>query len=395
MTPPLPLFPTPTLKFTMDEELGKAIKKAREEMVAAVKSGNEANRKQFEEDRKKNPKLKAPYVWSLDAPFSLAIIDLGDGGASSTLKCGGFNADSLHYIASGAKIAAMFAAYALRDMVWRFWAGARAAQAMVERAAGEFMVKAPPLPDLDSLLQKQVDREILAAAPATIRARASRAAPMVPAYDDVFTMPTTGSPIKPDFRGDFTAAMRLMIVPSDNDAAGTCIRGVGYAYLNAALAALRLPSKKGEPGVWLAGDYGNYTYVYVNTTNDALAAQAGSAMAMAQLMAMILNNGILSAGDCGEMRALLADATRGPDQPFLSRDAMEGLKIPLAKITHAKLGRGPLDVGGHVVSETFRLAAPRKPGRNYCVAFQNVDNKGANLREVAFMLLRAIEIYEG
>jgi hypothetical protein len=390
------LFPAPTLKFTMDRALGDAISQARSEMVDLVKRGNEASRQKFEADRRTNPKAPRPTSWRLDAPFSLAIIDLGDGGAGSALKCGGYNADSLHYIASGAKLAALFAAYALRDMVWRSWLGWRTAQLKypgLNAIGADPRIK--PGDSLKQALNRLVDPAILTAAPASIRAAVSKHAPMVPAYDDVFTMPAAGSPAKPDFQGDFISAMRQMIVPSDNDAAGTCIRGVGYAYINAALTALHLPSKKGEPGVWLAGDYGTYTFVYVYTTNDALAAQCGSAMAMAQLMAMILNDGILTSGDCGAMRSLLADASKGVDVPFLTRSTIgEDWRIPLAKVTHAKLGRGPLDVGGNVVSETFRLAEPQKKGKNYCVAFQNVDNKTANLNEVAFTLHRAIELYE-
>src|SRR5262245_34143384 len=128
VTSPVPLFPAPRLKFTIDSKLDGAIAKARGEMVDLVKRSIDATRAQYEEARRKNPKTPRPTTVSPDPPFSLAIIDLGDGGAGSTLKCGGFNADRLEYIASGAKLAALFAAFALRDLVWRAWSAQQVVQ---------------------------------------------------------------------------------------------------------------------------------------------------------------------------------------------------------------------------------------------------------------------------
>src|SRR5262245_3701591 len=121
VTSPVPLFPAPRLKFTVDGKLDGAIAKAREEMEDLIKRGNETNQARIKAASRTNPKATPPATCRTDAPFSLAIIDLGDGGTGSALKCGGYNADSLQYIASGAKLAALFAAFALRAMVWDVW----------------------------------------------------------------------------------------------------------------------------------------------------------------------------------------------------------------------------------------------------------------------------------
>ncbi len=149
-------------------------------------------------------------------------------------------------------------------------------------------------------------------------------------------------------------------------------------------------------GVWLAGDYvGTYPYVRIASDNDGAVAQAGTALASAQMITLILNNAILDPFACADMRKLLAAATRGIDQPFLSRDTVQKeFRIPLDQITHAKLGFGPLKVGGNVLSEMFRLENLGKPGRAYAVAFQNVNEKESVLADVAWMIRRTLALYE-
>ena len=49
--------------------------------------------------------------------------------------------------------------------------------------------------------------------------------------------------------------LKLMIVNSDNDAAGRCIHGLGFAYLNGALEDGGFFNSKDKKGVWAAGDF--------------------------------------------------------------------------------------------------------------------------------------------
>jgi hypothetical protein len=324
-------------------------------------------------------------------PFSLAIIDLGDGSSTGTLKWGAHKPNEEHYVASAAKVGALYAAFALRDMVRRFAIVAKVAD--VFRTIG---TKQPvkPLPLFDTLRQ-MMDPAIDAGANHTLSAAVQREH-RVPHYEQVLNEPPPGTAIIPDFTGSFLNSMKLMIVPSDNAGAGRCIRGVGYGYLNGALAKAGLFDVTDGTGVWLAGDFvGVWPYARIHSVNDAAVAQAGSALAMAKLLALIVNRGVLDANDCNDMRKLLADATQGPDLPFLTRPAVsEALRLPLTKVTHAKLGFGPLKKGGNVCSEMFRLEGIRRPDRSYGVAFQNLNEQESSLDDVAFVLRRAIELYE-
>lgn len=312
-------------------------------------------------------------------------------------------------------MAALYAAYALRDMARRYTATASVAAAVAAAAkaasnaanslqgfpgAGLVATVAvlqsvtgppPKLPPLFTMLRGNIDPAIDAGSGPVLAAAVQRAH-RVPQYEQVFAPPGNGLP---EFRGPFINAMKDMIVPSDkNAAAGRCVRGVGYGYLNGAMAAAGLFDTTASAGVWLAGDFvGTYPYARINSANDGLVAQAGSALALAKLMALIVNRGVLDTGSCDAMRALLAAV--GIDQPWLTRspDVGDALRIPLAKVTHAKLGYGPLK-GGNVCSEMFRLEGLGKPAKSYAVAFQNLNPQVMGLGDVAFMLRRAIQIYE-
>ena len=386
VTPPISLFPSaPTLAFAIDPALQAAVAAALAELATARSS---------------------------TVPFSFALIDLDGGGSTGTLKCGAHRPDEEHYIASAAKVAALYAAYALRDMARRYTATASvaAAVAAATKAAASTpnlpgfgllatvavlqSVTGPPpkLPPLFEMLRKSVDPAIDAGSGPVLAAAVQRAH-RVPQYEQVFAPPGAALP---DFRGPFLTAMRDMIVPSDNAGAGRCVRGVGYGYLNGAMAAAGLFDAKAQSGVWLAGDFvGTYPYARIASANDGQVAQAGSALALAKLLALIVNRGVLDTTSCDAMRTLLAGASKGIDTPWLARsDIGAALRIPLAQITHAKLGFGPLKKGGNVCSEMFRVEGLGKPAKSYAVAFQNLNPQVMALDDVAFMLRRSIQIYE-
>ncbi len=332
--------------------------------------------------------------------FSLAIVDLGGGGSRGTLKFGAFKPDEEHYVASAAKVAAMYAAFALRDMARRFASMSAIARITEETlaainaaTAGRAPPKRPKPPTLFDQLRAVIDPVIDATAPAPLFAAVKRAH-RVPHYEHIFLNAAAGMPT--DFRGDFKRSMHQMIVPSSNPGAGQVIRAVGYGYLNGALAAARLFDDKNRSGVWLAGDFvGLYPYARIQSANDGLVAQAGSALAMAKMMSLIVNEAAVDSGASKQMKELLVEAVTGVDTPFLTRDGVsEKLRIPLEKITHCKLGFGPLKAGGEVCSEIFRLEGLRSASKAYAVAYQNVPNFFASLSDMAFMIRRSIEIYE-
>jgi hypothetical protein len=115
---------------------------------------------------------------------------------------------------------------------------------------------------------------------------------------------------------------------------------------------------------------------------------------MGKMMALIVNRACIDTASCDDMRGLLAEAAKGIDQPFLTRDAVsDRLRIPLEKVTHCKLGFGPLKKGGNVASEIFRMEDLRKKGKSYVVSYQNVGDD-VRLGDVAFAVHRALEVYE-
>jgi hypothetical protein len=376
MAPPIPLYPPrPSVGFAKDPKLQRAVDTALAELAAARKG---------------------------IIPFSLAIIDLA---GSSNLGYGAYKPDEIDYVASAAKVAAMLAAFALRDLAQRFHGARKAAQiaAALDKGPaglpelGNALAGGKPagkVPGLFEALRAVMDDEIDKASPKPLMAvqRTHR----IPHYEQVFTPVPPGGWLFPNFSGSYRNSMEAMIVPSDNAGAGRVIRGVGYGYLNGLLEHFGLFVPKTPAGIWLAGDFvSQYPYVRITSVNDAGVAQAGTALSMAQMMAMIVNRACIDTASCDEMRDLLAKAVSGVDQPFLSRDAVsDKLRIPLGKITHCKLGYGPLKKGGNVCSEVFRVEGLRKAGKAYAIAYQNLNENNSSLGDVAFMIQRALELYE-
>jgi hypothetical protein len=192
-----------------------------------------------------------------------------------------------------------------------------------------------------------------------------------------------------------------MIVPSSNSGAMECIHGIGYAYLNGAMKEALL-FKEGI-GPWLAGDFmGKYTYARIDSKNDQGVAQAGTALSIAKLMAIIAKQGVVLDGDAfTHMKQLLKDAVTGPDTPFLTRPkphfSDDDLRIPRDKITHIKLGLAELKArngGQSVGSEVWRLEGLYKADKAYALSFQNLDWTTSSPEDLAFMIRRSISLYE-
>lgn len=326
--------------------------------------------------------------------FRLAIIDL-EGAAP--LKWGGHNADTMDFIASEAKVIALYGAFALRDMVRRLHdlrvLRAFKANALHALGLGEPWAQRGTLFDQ---LRAEVDPVLLAQAHPMLRG--VKQSEKLPRYADMFTATRD---VRPDFTGSYTTHLRAMIVPSSNSGAMSCIHGVGYAYLNGAMQDLGL--LKGNTGPWLGGDFiGKYTYARVDSANDQGVAQAGTALGMAKLMAIIMRQAVMMEEDSFKhMATLMADAVRGPDTPFLARNPPDfnddRLRFPLDKITHIKLGLADLKArngGFSVGSEVMRLKGLLKPNREYAVAYQNLDWRVFGSADVAFVIRRALDIYE-
>lgn len=371
VTPPITPFPSaPGIGFAEDATINAAFATAVRELSAA--------------------RGRAP-------PFRVALIDLN---GAPPFKWGGHNPQTMDFIASEAKIIALFAAFALRDMVRRFQDAIRAIRSY-DQLMGLFFGAAPIIGDrkvdLFAAIRATMNPAILAGGHPLLSSASEHE--RLPKYGDVFALPPHAGDV--DFTGPFRTALRQMIVPSSNDGAGTVIRGVGYSYISGTMQQTGL--FRAGKGPWLAGDFvGRAHYVRIDSDNDQGVAQAGTALSMAKLMAIIAKQAVPLSGDSyTEMQRLLHDAVTGPDTPFLCRAAPDfgddKLRIPLSAITHIKLGFAGLKArnGGHNVgSEVWRLEGLRRTGRVYALAFQNLNWAVTSSEDLAFVIRRAIEIVE-
>ncbi len=372
MAPPIPLFPPPpSISFAEDAKLKRAVETARDELKNARKG--------------------------VTPSFRLAIIDL-DGGP---LKFGVHEPkpETMDFIASEAKVIALYAAFALRDLVQRF-ANFTKLRTVLVATAIDALGGAPPKParpvGLFDALRAEIDPAILAVAHPLlgITKRSER----LPIYERMFTAPPGGIP---EFTGQYRNWLKAMIVPSSNTGAMECIHGIGYAYLNGAMKEAQL-FKSGK-GPWLAGDFiGQYTYARIDSENDQGVAQAGTALSMAKLMAIIVKHAVaLDGHSFTHMKTLLHDAVSGIDTPFLTRAAPyfsdDALRIPREKITHIKLGLERLKAsngGQQVGSEVWRLEGLFKASKAYALAYHNLDWTTSSSEDLAFMIRKAISLYE-
>jgi len=171
-------------------------------------------------------------------PVRFTFVDVTNG--SGPFPSGGHGETLTDYIASEAKVAVMYSAYALRDMVRRFAAATGANKA-----------------NLFTRLAKQMDPSIINAS-RKIAVSLLTDGHRVPSYKDVFALtPTSGQGVTVSFSPAFNQALEGMIVPSDNQLAGRCVRGVGYGYLNGVLEATGFfdSSSPHGGGLWVAGDF--------------------------------------------------------------------------------------------------------------------------------------------
>jgi len=335
---PVPLFPPkPADPLTPDPQMERALKNS----IAEI-----------EKARKLRPGT---------FPVRFTLVDVTN--ASGSFPSAGYLETETDYIASEAKVAVMYAAYALRDMVQRFAAatGANAAS-------------------LFARLATQMNPSI-AKASGNIARSLLMDEHRVPSYRSVFALKPAnwGLRVTVTFTPGFGSALEGMLVPSNNADAGKCVHGVGYGYLNGALAEGGFYDTSSNQGLWVAGDFQQgrkWPYVRIVSRNDGLVAQAGTTRDMAKLVALIMTDRVLDPASCAEMRGRLARAARGVDTPWVTRTGV----FKSGTITHNKLGLGPLKSGKSVRSEVSVYQSPVAKGRRYVVAWQNL----VGLQPIAF-----------
>lgn len=321
----------------------------------------------FEKDRK-----LAPGTF----PVRITVVDVTN--ASGPLPSAGHLDTETDYIASEAKVAVMYAAYALRDMVRRFAATTGANPA-----------------NLFAWLTTRMDPSIAKASDNIARSLLMDAH-RVPSYRNVFEPKPASLGLRATvaFSPAFDRALEGMIVPSNNAHAAACVHGVGYGYLNGALAAGGFFDPATNQGLWVAGDFQEgkkWPYVRIVSRNDGLVAQAGTTRDMAKLVSLIMTDRLLDPASCAEMRGRLARAAKGIDTPWVART---GVFKP-GTITHNKLGLGPLKSRKIVRSEVSVYQSPVAKGRRYVVAWQNlVEVRPIGFADIAKIIKATITEFE-
>jgi hypothetical protein len=354
VTPPIDLFrPAPGDPLASNDKFRDALKAA----VTALETS------------------KGMAAGSLPVRFALADIT----GGTPPFKAAFFKEDLEDYVASEAKVAVMYAAFALRDMVQRF-ADKTGITSMTE---------------LFTQLKAQVDPSIRKAVPKVESAANLADKHRLPTYADCFTGSTVGGKLVIAFKPSYLKSLEDMIIPSDNGQAGASVRGIGYGYLNGALAAAGCLDLATYKGLWMGGDYSKGTiwpYVRIPCENDGTTAQGATARSMAALVALLAAKKLLDPGTCDEQLDLLHRAAVGPDQPWLDRPA----GILHGKFTHNKLGLGPLGTSGPSVrSEISILQDPVAAGKRYVVSWQNLKELAPlDFADIATVVKAAITQYE-
>ena len=223
-----------------------------------------------------NSKLAALQRDPRFSPMSVLLIDM----TGPVNVFGGWNIHKTRYSASCVKIAAMFAAFRLRENL--------------NEAAKGLHAKDP-----DDLIKKITDEW------KPIVENSISAPKDFPQLKTVFTISGSGSSWTFAFSKTYQRALEDMIGISDNRAASTCILGLGYQYINGALAADDFYSED-LGGLWLAGDYSSGRDAPAEKTSKSH--QAASAAAIARFLILLDGKRLVSEQASNEMRALMTDS---------------------------------------------------------------------------------------
>jgi hypothetical protein len=211
----------------------------------------------------------------------------------------------------------------------------------------------------------------------------------------VFTASGTGAGLSIRFTPGYTTSLYRMIVPSDNDEAGRCIRGVGYAYLNGLMLKHGFfdDSSSKKKGVWLAGDYSGSDVVTIPCDNDRDTKQGATSATMARLGVVILLGSVLSGASHSEMVKLLKESSHGSDSSYFTRPTITN-HLSDSQVTHGKIGLGPLKSGRDVYSDLNAIADPLGGGGRFVTCFTNIDYNPYAIDHVLWTFLEAVRIYQ-
>lgn len=304
---------------------------------------------------------------------------------NESLPWAGHRHNEVHYSASMVKLLAMYAAHTLRF----FAEGLRADQ------------KPATADDFFAALASEFNGAIRSATPAKILAtypNESDEAKIIPAYQTVLEpqLDVSGTPVGVDFTFGYRTHLRGMLIQQQDAPAADCIHGVAFGFMNAKAGDDGFFDDANQRGIWLAGDYiGQWTPVTIASVNDALVAQATTAVDMARLFARMFS-GTLESGSLTDLIPMLTPGGRSWFHQLLIWPNGD------ISATHSKVGIGPLKRNGagvieRVVSEAL-IAHDRGRDIDFAVIWQNLKVPGnatmPELQPVANMVETTIKAFQ-
>lgn len=219
------------------------------------------------------------------ADLGVSIIDLThrtrDPKRPGFLTATGWNWNSQRFIASMAKICAMFASFHLRENLTT--ALDTSAETEAKKAVADVTATWKPL----------VERAVPAGRPD------------FPRITDIFKVGGTPGAWRLTFTNAYAANLDAMISHSSNSASKFCIDRLGFQYINGALAAegLYVP---GKGGLWLGGNFAGNNWLKEPVSK--LTHMGGTAQMVGNFLTQIENNALVNRQASIDMRALLSKA---------------------------------------------------------------------------------------
>jgi hypothetical protein len=306
------------------------------------------------------------------AKFGITIVD-----PTSNYAMGGFNDDKEFYCASLVKMAVMWAAFGLRDMVRRYNS-----------------LRGPKTSDaLFKGLRADMDDRIEHSSP-LIFGGASHAY-RVPNYEYVFHVKELSGKLTVEFSHAFAVDVANMIVNGKNDSTANCVHGLGYGYVNGLLEQGGFFNSKDKKGIWVGGDFLAWPTVEIPCINDVETHQGGTTETFARLIAVILTDSVIPGDSHGMMTKLLSGAAHGPEPSFLTRKEHPDHRLTEDQVSHVKIGKGPLKGNKtDVFSEACFLKNVAATGGTYIASYANIDFNPYSLGDITGVIEDAIAIYE-
>jgi hypothetical protein len=322
----------------------------------------------------------------LRASIGFAAID--DTATPRVYNYAGVGDTDTHYSASLLKVAAMYAAFQLRSSTTQFAAMTAIpvfAAFFTDLAAAFDPVIAAAVPALAS------DPEILAK-PAAVQADVARTK-----YGAVLAatpVPMVGASVV--FTSTFAGQLKRAIVDSSNGDAASVIKALGYRFLNGALEEGGFFDATTQDGVWLAGTFdGTWPRARIPSVNDGPVAQAMTCLDMARMYTLMDSRQLVDGASSDEMLDLLKRAQSGPDPSFLTRTSvLQGATVSY-RVTHTKIGLGPLKAsnGGFSVASEGTFVTHTSTGKRFLVVFQNNRNLTTSLKALSRIIDKAIRLH--